>query len=72
MSWVLGQVSNNSGLELTFPCRFAERTSKCTVSERFQKETKDSFFQKAFLSFLICFVEYELFFPVISVIVPLL
>jgi hypothetical protein len=31
--------------------RFAERTSKCTVSERFQKETKDSFFRQAFLSF---------------------
>jgi hypothetical protein len=32
--------------------RFAERTSKCTVSERFQKETKDSFFQTSVFKFL--------------------
>ena len=32
--------------------RFAEQTSKCTVSERFQKETKDSFFQTSVFKFL--------------------
>jgi hypothetical protein len=32
--------------------RFAQRTSKCTVSERFQKETKDSFFQTSGFKFL--------------------
>ena len=36
----------------------------------FKKKIKTNFFRQAFLNFLICFVEYELFFPVISVIVP--
>jgi hypothetical protein len=37
----------------------------------FKKKLKTPFFRQAFLSFWICFVEYELFFPVISVIVSL-
>ena len=32
--------------------KVAERTSKCTVSESFQKETKDSFFQTSVFKFL--------------------
>jgi hypothetical protein len=31
--------------------RFAERTTKYTVSERFQKETKDSLFQTSVFKF---------------------
>jgi hypothetical protein len=37
----------------------------------FKEKLKTHFFRQAFLSFQICFVEYELIFPVISLIVPL-
>jgi hypothetical protein len=53
------------------PCLLMDRDKISNLTTPVNHILKTHFFRQAFLSFLICFVEYEPFFPVISVIVPL-